>query len=167
MSVEESVLNDYVDLQKNLAYLSRELDSVIKNFDGVINQIKQDLTIFEELSKSSDKEFLKRRDIMPKIDRIYLSIGDIRDNLTRLIIGVPSLYLAPRLRETIKVHDPDLYRRVKALNDKLSSFYSQFFQVEHPEIVSLREKIYSSLDRILSEPANFDELLIKYFLEHE
>ena len=106
MSVEESVLNDYVDLQKNLTYLSRELDSVIKNFDGVINQIKQDLTIFEELSKSSDedlfKEFLKRRDIMPKIDRIYLSIGDIRDNLTRLIIGVPYVYLAPTLRETIK-----------------------------------------------------------------
>ena len=60
-----------------------------------------------------------------------------------------------------------MYRRVKALNDKLSSFYSQFFQVEHPEIVSLKEQIYSSLDRILSEPANFDELLIKYFLEHE
>jgi len=171
MSVEELVLNDYVDLQKELAYLSRELDSVIKNFDVVINQIKQDLTIFEELSKSSDedlfKEFLKGRDIMPKIDRIYLSIGDIRDNLTRLIIGGPYVYLAPRLRETIKVHDPDLYRRVKALNDKLSSFYSQFFQVEHPEIVSLKEQIYSSLDRMLSEPANFDELLIKYFIEHE
>jgi len=166
MSVEGLVLNDYVDLQKDLVYLSRQLNSVIKNFDGIINQIKQDLTIPKESSKLSDedffKEFLKGPDIMTKIGRL----DNIEENLTRLIIGLPTLFFRPYPRKTIESHEPDLYRRVKTLNDELSYFYSQFFKVEHPEIVSLKTQISRSLHRILSA-ANFDELLIKYFLDYE
>ena len=157
------ILSDYTDLQKYLSSLSELLDSIIKNFDVIINQIKQNLTTFEELSKLSDedlfKEILKRSDIMTKLNSVDRSV---------YTLSVPYASYFPYISSFANEYDPDFYKRIERLKGKISSFYTEFSEFRHTSSYydSLKWGILNLQTKVLMT-INSDELLVTYFLEHE